>query len=154
MIQNIINKEYLKDNIRLNIVFSGEFEEFLSFIKTALPLSSITNFTSTFYNINIPNIIICNDRSDNLSKSIELCKFFHIPLLLVDHAKKTDSVIDIPDIDFEPFYSISLSTPIYNSWNKTHDKILDFDIYNENNIIIWKDIINKLCKQTFMLKEI
>lgn len=154
MIQNIINKEFITKDTILNIVFAGQTEEFYEFIKKIFPLSSITDFNSTFYNINNPHIIICNERSTTLSRSIELCKFFHIPLLLVDHDKKSDSTINIPDIDFESFYSIALSIPIYNSWNKTHDKILDFDIYNQDNINIWRQLIVDLCKNTFMLKAV
>jgi hypothetical protein len=152
MIQNIIDKEIITTEQKLNIVYNkSENQSFRNFIQKLFSYCFLIEHNDTIYGMNNPNIVICSDRQ-NLQKSIDICYFFHIPLLLVDNAIKNNSIETIP-INFSPVYKIALSNKIFNSWNRIHDKILNFDPYSELNKSEWKNIILTLCKQVFIINE-
>jgi len=151
MIQNIINKELINENTKLNIIYDeSENLQFNNFIKKLFINSSILNYDDSIYGMNNPHLVICNNRN-TLLKTIEFCYFFHIPLLLIDHTVKNTT--DTIDINLLSFYSIALSNKIYNSWNRIHNEVLNFDVYSEKSKSVWKNIIIKLCKTTFTIKE-
>lgn len=152
MIRNILNKEACIFNDQLNIIYDdSNNDEYNIFIRSLFQSSYIIKHDSTLHGMNSPHIVICNDREKNLSKSLDLCYFFHIPLLIVDHTIK-QSNNTYPDINFDPYFQIATSNKIYTSWNKIHDKVIGYNIYDESNKKDWRDIITSLCKNTFIIK--
>ena len=154
MISNIINKDYLTIDHRINIVYTKNKNiAFNDFIKNLFIDSALIDFNETFYGINNPNIVICNDIiEDNLLKCAEICKYFHIPLILIFNNPNDYKTIDA-DINFSPFVIVSLSNTNNKILLKKYDHIMKFDAYNKKNIFQWKNLILSLCKTTFILKE-
>lgn len=153
MIQNIINKEFLLQDTRVNILYLSinKDNEFQTFLEHLFPISSFINFDETFYGINTPNIVITQDLADEtLIKCVEICKYFHIPLLII--FDKADDYKDLGiDIDFQPSPIISLSSTNNKILLKKYHAIMKFDIYNKKNIDLWRSYILELCSSPFLM---
>lgn len=155
MISNIINREFYSINKPISILWTpSESIYFADFIRLVCNPCALVDFDKTFYGTNDIYLIVCNNRLVYLEKCIELAKFFHSPLLIVDHSAKTSMVssefrIEIP---FQPVYNIALSKDIYFSWNKIHDMIIEYSD-NKNTVEKWKNIIYQLIKSKFVMKD-
>jgi hypothetical protein len=153
MISNIINKEFLEFKDNINILSSRpENQNIILYIKKIIKNCSIINFDNTYYANLEPHIVICNNRIMDLDKCIDIAKFFHIPLIVIDTEKKSNLVTNKIDtiFEFDPVIQIAVSKEIYFSWNKIHDYVIYLDSKSENQ---WQNIIYNLCKQTFKLKS-
>lgn len=152
MIQNLIIKEFICINDRINILYiKGNNQEFDMFLEKVFPNMCLLNFNETFYGINNPNIVINNEMSsETLYKSTEICKYFHIPLLMVFNDANDYKSPDI-DIYFRPSNTIALSSTSNKMILKKYDDIMKFDIYNKNNIDKWRSYIINLCKKPFII---
>lgn len=153
MIQNILNKEFLSIDHRINIIYVGQENniDFYSFIKNLFKDVSFVNFDDTFYGINNPNIVIANTSdNDTLNKCVEICKYFHIPLLLVFN-NPNDYQMPETEIYFQPYQKVSLSSTSNKLLIKKYDHIMKFDIYDKKNIKKWQSYILDLCKNPFII---
>ena len=152
MIANIINKETITIDPAINICMSRYENTYCkNYFKEIFPKSFVTDFEDSYYGNMEPTIIICNNRLTHLEKSIELAKFFHAPLIIIDHDTKPELVTNKTNSEFliSPVSQIALSKDIYFSWNKIHDDIVDLTIENKPK---WKNIIYNMCKQNFKIK--
>lgn len=152
MINSIVIKEFLSVTDRINIVYcSGDNDEFDIFVSKIFPVTHVLSFDSTFYGINTPNIIIVNNTdTSSLQKSVELCKFFHIPLLLVFDSGENYKAPDI-DINFKPYNTISLSNISHKILSKKFNTVMRFDAYDKKSLKEWQSYIIEVCKQPFIL---
>jgi hypothetical protein len=100
-----------------------------------------------------PDMIICNNRIADLGKSINLAKFFHIPLVIIDSETKSELISNKIDnsFDFSPVIQIALSQDIYFSWNKIQNYIMNIDEKSKDQ---WKNMIYSLCKERFQIQQI
>lgn len=154
MISNIITKEFHNINSKLNILWTpAESFYFADFFRSICSCNLI-DFDKTYYGINDIGIIICNNRLIYLEKCIELAKFFHCSLLIIDHSVKSNLVNNdfILKTDFEPVYQIATSKEIFFSWNKIHDSIMEYN-NNKETIEQWKNLLFQLVKTRFIAKE-
>jgi hypothetical protein len=156
MISNIIKKELLTHSSHINIITSKIdnifFKKFLN--ETCSPCS-ITDIESSYYAKYDPSIIICNDRLVFLDKCLELAKFFHCPLLIIDHNEKSDLVVNKYKTTFDiyPVYQIALSNQIYLSWNRIQDNVLSYKVGDSASMSVWKNIIFNMCKECFIVTD-
>lgn len=151
MIYNIIQKEFININSSVNIASSKIDDTYFNrYLKNIYPESIVYSFDSTYYGNMEPSIVICNDRVSDLERSIDLCKYFHCPLLIVDHKLKSDLITNKISNEFiiSPIVQVALSKNIHLSWNRIHDYVLELD---DSNIPKWKNIIYNLCKQIFKI---
>jgi|694.fasta_scaffold00762_57 hypothetical protein len=152
MIANIINKEAVTADPTINICMSRHESQYCkNYFKEIFPKSFVVDFEDSYYGNMEPTIIICNNRLTHLEKSIELAKFFHTPLIIIDHDTKPELVTNQTKSEFliSPVSQIALSKDIYFSWNKIHDDIIDLALENKPK---WKNIMYNMCKQSFKIK--
>jgi hypothetical protein len=149
MISTIIHKEFIDIDSPINIACSKidniYFEKYLHKIFSS---SNIYTFDNTYYGNMEPSCIVCNNRISHLEKSIDLSKYFHCPLLIIDHEIKSDLITNKISHGFtiSPVIQVALSKDIFLSWDRVHDYTLGLDT---NDIPKWKNIIYSLCKQVF-----
>ncbi len=151
MISSIIQKEFIDINSAINIASSKvDNIYFNNYLKKIYPQSTIFSFDNTYYGNMEPSIVICNNRISHLENSIDLCKYFHCPLLVIDHDLKSDLITNKFSNDFaiSPVVEIALSQSIHMSWNRVHKYVLE---PSEINIPKWKNIIFNVCKQVFQI---
>lgn len=155
MISNLINKELCGPNDTIDFLWtSPESVYFTDFIREACKPCRLIDFDKTYYgNYNI-SMVICNNRLIYLEKCIDLARFFHAPLLVIDHFTKSSMVTDEYSLNvmFSPVYQIATSRDIFSSWNKIHDDVMP---YNKDNKTMkaWKAMIFDLIKSTFIIKD-
>jgi hypothetical protein len=102
------------------------------------------------------NLIICNNKLDILDTCLALCYYFHVPLLIVDHKPRPDSLHlaenVVPNITHK---YIAINQAVSNSWNTNgnniHESVIDTDISNPNNIALWKSEITDIANQPFKI---
>jgi hypothetical protein len=151
MISSIINKETLTFYKEMNILFSRiEDKKLFDYIKKIDNNINIENFENTLFGFSEPNILICNNRILDIEKSMNLCKFFHIPMLIIDTDLKPQIVNNKIDnlFDFYPVIQIAVSNDIYYSWNKIHDFIIPLDNASKES---WKNLMYSVCKEKFLI---
>jgi hypothetical protein len=151
MISSIINKETLTFYKQMNILFSRtEDKKLIDYIKKIDQNINIDNFENTLFGFSEPNLLICNNRILDLEKSINLCKFFHIPMLIVDTEIKPQIVSNKIDnlFGFYPVIQIAASNEVYYSWNKCHDFIIPLDAAAKDS---WKNLMYSVCKEKFLI---
>jgi len=154
MISTIINRELFSFEEKINILLSRSEDSYVtSYIKNLFKNSNIVFFDNTYYGQFQPDIVICTNRIIDLSQSINLCKFFHVPLLIIDIHPKSDLITNKIDNSFEfyPIVQIAISEEVYFSWNKIQDYIVAVGTENKEQ---WKNIIYNMCKETFKIKNI
>jgi hypothetical protein len=155
MISNIISKELCDSKDTIDLLWTNpESAYFTDFVREACKPCRLIDFDKTYYgNYNI-SIVICNNRLMYLEKCIELSRFFHAPLLIIDHFAKSDMVNEDYSVNimFDPVYQIATSRDIFNSWNNIHNKIMPYNKDNKN-MKLWKEMIFDLIKTTFIIKD-
>lgn len=154
MISSIINKEMLTFNKEMNILFSRTEDKMLiDYIKKLNESINIQSFDYTFFGFSEPNLVVCNNRIIDLEKSIDLSKFFHIPLLIIDTDIKPQIVNNKIDdfFDFYPVIQVALSNEIYYSWNKIHNFVMPPNTESKDS---WKNLIYSICKEKFLIGPI
>lgn len=154
MIPSIIKREFASINSQTNIVWTKcEDDRFVNFIDKACDPCFIIDFENTYFGLYDPSVIICNNRLVYLDKCMSLCRFFHCPLIIVDHDTKPDIVSNKIDTTFDisPVIQIAVSQEVNISWNRIHNYVLD---YNASTINTWKNLIYNLCKQKFIIQDI
>lgn len=155
MISNIVNKELCGNNDTIDLLWTNpDSVYFTDFIREACKPCRLIDFDKTYYgNYNI-SVVICNNRLTHLEKCIELSRFFHAPLVIIDHFTKSHMISDDYSVNimFEPVYQIATSREIFTSWNNIHDKIIP---YNKDikTMKLWKTMILDLIKSTFIIKD-
>lgn len=154
MISNLINKEFYSVNDKLSVLWTPpESVYFADFIHNVCACSLI-DFDKTYYGLNDISMVVCNNRLIYLEKCIELAKFFHVPLLVIDHSTKSSLIANDFNIEigFEPVYQIAMSKEIYFSWNKIQNSIMDYNNKKET-IQKWQNLLFQLTKLRFIIKE-
>lgn len=152
MISTLIERELSTIDSPMNIAFSKvDDSAVVKYFQQILNNSKLINFNDTYYGNLDPQMVICNDRISHLDTSIDICKYFHCPLLIIDHNIKSNLITNkIENLyDIKPVVQIALSDNIYLSWNKIHDYVIPI---SDSTIKKWHNIIYNLSKQTFHIK--
>lgn len=153
MISSIIKKEFASINSTMNIVWTRcDDAKFTKFIERACSPCALVDFDNTYFGIYEPSLVICNNRLIYLDKCMSVCKFFHCPLIIIDHDPKPNMVSNNIDNSFtvKPVIQIALSKDIHMSWNRVHNYVLD---YNDKSESIWKNLMYNLYKQKFLVVD-
>ena len=153
MTQSILDRELINDTSILNIILIGnEPSNFIKFLDK-LPHKYLS-YEHLYYGNYNPNLIICNNKIDNYNICRELSIRYHIPIITVDHSLKS-TLLDnekIKFIDNLPCsYKIAANIPIHRSWHSIHDKVLPYDINNQQNLESWNKLIIDTSKRVFSL---
>lgn len=157
MISNIIKKELLTINSTLNIVSSKIDNTFFKkFLREACSPCTITELEDSYYAKYDPSIIICNNRLLYLDKCVELAKFFHCPLLIIDHEEKSDLIVNKYNTNFNiyPVYQIAMSDKIHASWNRIQNSVFPYVVGDNEYMSKWKNLIMNMCKECFLVTDI
>jgi hypothetical protein len=144
-VSSIIHKALLKENP--NVLWTKTDNKVLekTIEKHNINLIDLEDILYGIYDI---DLVICNNRIINLDKCLELCIFFHCPLIIIDHTEKPHYISDISNnYLFDPIYQIAVSESICNSWNRIHNKVITYD-----NIIEIIDIMQNMSKEFLTLK--
>lgn len=156
MISNIIKKELLDIHSTINIV-SSKIDNifFKKFLKEACSPCTITELEESYYAKYDPSIIVCNNRLTYMDKCIELAKFFHCPLLVVDHEEKSDLIVNkyTSNFDIYPVYQVAISNKIHISWNRIQNGVFPYVVGDNNSMSKWKNLILNMCKEHFLVMD-
>lgn len=155
MISNLIDREFHSINSPTNILWTQpESLYFTDFIRSACFPCSLIDFDKTYYGNNSISLVVCNNRLVYLDKCVELARFFHVPLLIIDHSIKSSIISEnfVLDVSFEPVYQLAISKDIFLSWGKIHNLILEYNS-DKNTMEKWKNIVFQLIKTRFLIKE-
>lgn len=151
MISCLLKKELGTIKSTINIVWTKcEDSRFKNFISRACNPCNIIDFDQTYFGMQDPSIIICNHRLVYMEKCLNLSRFFHCPIIIIDHESKPDIVSNKIDTSFDisPIIQVAISQQIYLSWNKIHDYVLDYNTQTEG---VWKNLIYNTYKQKFIM---
>lgn len=130
-ISSIIHKELLIDKI--NILWTNTDNKAIEqYIKhNRIPINFI-DFEELYYGISNLDLVVCNNRIAHGDKCVEMCLYYHCPLVIIDYIEKPDYIGDInTTYIFEPVYQIALSESISNSWNRIHNKVVSLQKIND-----------------------
>lgn len=153
LIYNSLLKNINKD---INILYSHtDNKQFIKLLTHIYGYGRVALLEESIFAHKGIGLVICNNRLDNLDTCINLCHYFHTPLLIVDHKPKPDhlhySQIFIPNITC---YQIAIGSNIANSWNTDmYNAILDIDITDPENIALWKNNIDTIFQEPFKIIE-
>jgi len=156
MIISSIIKRYLNTyDSPLNIIMTHcDNRYFEQFLKNILPTySNILSLEDSLFGNNVPDMIICNNKINHLDKCGSLSYFLHCPILIIDHDIKP-SFIDKDIIEYQSnsVYNLAINNDIYNSWGKTHNMVLGFDLSDKKSIEKWRNLLYSISKIPFNLK--
>lgn len=148
-ISSIIHKELIDSKKFINVLWTNSDNKIIeNYIRHNNTNINLIEFDDTFYGLYDIDIVVCNNRVSSLDKCLELCLFFHCPLIIIDHIEKPYFVNDLNSTYlFEPIYQIAISNNISNSWDRIHNKIIPY-----NDIIALIDIIENMSKEFIKLK--
>lgn len=156
MIVSSIIKRYSNTyNSPLSIVMTQcDNIKFMPFLKKVLPdQSNILALTDTLFGNFGIDLIICHNKINYLEKCGHLSYFLHCPILVIDYETKPAFIEkDIIHYQSNSIYSVALNDSIYNSWGRTHDLVLSFNIDNYDNIERWRNLLYQIIKIPFSLK--
>jgi hypothetical protein len=156
ILSSILHREFLQKQDVINVLWTPTDNiMFKNFIDKCLDKPSFLEFDHTYFGFASIDIIICNSRISHLEKCIESAKYFHSPLLIVDHDHKPRNItIDTKNnIEIEPTLQIAISDLIYDSWGRIHDKIMLYDTTKTESINQWRDLIYDLIKSVVKIKD-
>jgi hypothetical protein len=156
MISSIISKEFYNIGSSINILWTpADSIDFKQFFNLCCSPCSIIDFDKTYHGIYDIHIVVCNNRIAYFDKCIELCKFFHCPMLIIDHGPKPNMVSGRLEtsIPIKPIYQVAIAKEIYSSWDRVHDCIIEYSIHDPKTYEPWKNLIFQLCKSNMIVKE-
>lgn len=153
MVSGITSRENLNIDSKLNVVWtSPDSQYFTNFIQSLG--HNLILFDHVYFGHSNPHIILCNNKISSYESMNDLSIQFHIPILVIDHTIKSE-LIDSSKVkllnNFSCCYKICINKNIYDSWGATHDKILSYDIQDENNRSLWQNLIIQVSKKVFLL---
>jgi hypothetical protein len=153
MISSIINREILTFDKKTRILFSRvEDSRVIKYFRLYFGIEKEINLESTIYGNNEPDILICNNRILDLEKSINISKFFHIPMIILDLETKPDMISNKIDniFDFSPVIQVAISDEVYYSWNKIQDFVIPL---SESFVDQWRNLMYSMCKEKFLIGD-
>lgn len=153
MMPSILDRELINDRSILNIIVIGN--EPTNFIKFLNKLQhKYLSYEDLYYGYCNPNLIICNNKIDNYNICRELSIRYHIPIITIDHILKSD-LLDSDKIKFidnlPSSYKIAINKSISESWHSIHNRILSYDINNQQLIESWNKLLIDISKKVFSL---
>lgn len=155
LISSIIKRYNNTFDTPLNIVMTScDNKSFDFFIRNKVAKNStvLSLQDSLFGNIEL-DIILCNNRISQLEKCMDLSYYFHCPVLVIDHDLKPKSFEDKNPYQSKSVYGVALDNNIFNSWNRTQNLVLSFNVKDDDNIDQWKNLLYQITKIPFSLKE-
>lgn len=152
IISSILNREKLTISSTINILWTpinSRFEHFILDLGT-----NLVSLNQLYYGNNLPHLIICNNKIDYYHQCYNISRQFHLPVLLIEHSIKSelfdDNKIKLFD-NFPCVHHLSVDQQIANSWNLKNIQVLPYNLNNEDNKKIWKNLIYQTSKKIFSL---
>lgn len=147
-ISSIIHKEISEE---INILWTHcDNSIFKNFLQKTLNFN-IVEFDDTYFGGANIDIVLCNNRMMYLDKCIESAKFFHCPLMIVDHDIKPKINIENEKFDISPVLQIASSNEIYHSWNKIANIVLSYNSSNQDLQKEWLKQFKNLKNKSLVL---
>lgn len=155
IISSILHRELLKSGDPIHILWTPTDNTlFRNFIEKCLGNPVFFEFDNTYLGLASIDIIICNSRISHLEKSIESAKYFHCPILIVDHEPKSSNIsVSSKDIPTTAVAKIAINDMIAASWQDKYDKVLQYEPATQENIREWNTVINDLIRSIVKVKE-
>lgn len=155
ILASILHRELRAINEPINILWTPTDNVlFREFIKKCLG-PNLLEFDNTYLGNYPIDIIICNNRISHLDKCVESAKYFHCPILVVDHEPKPISINIDPKqkIMIEPVLKIAINKQVSDSWGSTCDKIISYDCTKKDSIEQWHSLVLDLIKSIVRIPE-
>lgn len=134
LIANTILRKTRTNKEEINVCYSHTDNiSLIKILTKILGKSSVIKSEDSIYSHKCIDIVICNNKIENLDKSISLAFYFHCPLLIIDHAPKQNALHNFFTPPNITYFQAALSKPIANSWGMDeYHYIFDLDITNES----------------------
>ena len=129
-------------------------KKFSFFIKKVLPQGShILSLEGSVFADRPPDIIICNNKINDIEKCGKISYFFHCPILVVYHEPRPSFVEkDIVDHQSKSIYTIALNSHINKSWWNKANSVMGYDAENPDNIEQWYSAIYQISRLPFSIR--
>lgn len=130
-------------------------KKFNSFIKKVLPPDShIFSPEDSIFAHNPVDIIICNNKINDLEKCSALSYFLHCPLLIIDHDTKPAFIEnDILEDQSNSVYNIAINYQIKSSWWNRANAVMNYDIDDPDSLEHWYNSLYQISRIPFSLKS-
>lgn len=150
ILSTILNRELLKINDPINILWTPINDEFTNFIQSLG--HRLMDVNQIYYGNSTPHLIICNNKIEFYNQCYSFSRRLHLPVLLIDHSIK-NPLYDNDKIkmmnNFPCMHHICITKKISDSWDLKNAQILPYNHKDEDNINIWKNLIFQITKKIF-----
>jgi hypothetical protein len=156
LISSIIKRYTNTYDTPLNVIMgSCENKSFDFFLrKFVIGNGNLLSFEDSLFGHLSLDLIICNNKITQLEKCMDLAYFFHCPVLVIDHETKPSFLSqDIISFQSNSIFLIAINNEIYNSWNRMHNLVLNFNHKDNENIEKWKNLLYQITKIPFNMKD-
>lgn len=153
IISSLLNRENLSINDKIKILWTDSNEAFTKFIEEKTKCQLMT-FNQLYYGDDVPNLIICNDKVQYKDQCYAISINLHLPVLLIDHNIKNPLYDDdkIHTLNLFPcVYHVAISKTVSESWKLKNVQVLSYNLNDEENIEIWKNLIVQTTKTIFKI---
>jgi len=149
-LSGILSRELLTPNDKLNILWTSVDD--YRFEATIKSLGhNIITFSHLYFGTCIPNAIICNNKVLFYKKCRDISIQFHIPILVIDHETKPDTLADNLETSlvyrFPTSYNVAMSEEIANSWSVKYNYVLKTEDIRDKEF--WSNTIYQTSKLIF-----
>lgn len=151
IVSSILNRENIDHNTSLNIIWTPiDNKYFTKFIEQTQ--NTIIDINDIYFGDIYPHLILCNDKVMFYDKVKDLSIRCHLPILVIDHSTKKnifdqEKLLSINDLPCS--HHIAINDDIYRSWGKYHDQVLDYNINNNESILIWNNLLYHVSKKVY-----
>lgn len=153
ILTGILSRELLNNTDKLNIIWMPT--ENKSFYEFIVSLGyNLLSYEDLYFGYNDPHLIICNNKLYQYSECLSVSIKYHLPSIVVDHINKHEMLDTIKTQELNNIpccYKIAVNQKIYDSWGKTHDTIMGYDINNLESANKWKNALYQSAKRIYTI---
>lgn len=155
LIANTIQKKTRKNKNEINISYSyTENTQLIRLLTKILGKDSVIKAEDSIFNHKCIDIVICNNKIENLDKSISLAYYFHSPLLILDHTPKKTAIHNLFSPPGITYFQAAISKDVAESWGMDeYHYLFDVDITSESCKDKWLTSLQYISKQKFKVNK-
>lgn len=155
LIANTILRKTRKNKNEINISYSHtENTQLIKLLTQILGKSSVIKSEDSIFNHKCIDIVVCNNKIENLEKSISLAYYFHCPLLILDHTPKKNALHNLFTPPNITYFQGAISKAVAESWGMDdYHYLFDVDVTSESCKEQWLTSLQYISKQKFKVNK-
>jgi hypothetical protein len=150
IISTILSRETIVPDSKINIIWTDTNNSFKEFIQSLG--HNLIDFNELYYGYNVPQLILCNNKTEYYNECYNLSIKLHLPIVIVDHEVKNKflDINKIHDLNFPCYHHVCLSENIKQSWGAIDAQVISYDINNTESKKIWQNLIFQAAKKLYL----